>query len=366
MEYSFFTCSHYNIIAMRLLIMILLFSSTVNAQGFKSYIQYFTTGSYRNTEGDLIVKTNGQLYTVWGKFHNNLDDAAVADLAAKVSADSGRNWIDLGIIQQNIGLQTTTSVSLVRISSTVVHLYFCVKNSNTDLRIYRKISSDDCATWGAPVEVINDNGYMPALNNTVRKLASGRLIISIYFSANVGVIPPNYCMAYCWFSDNNGSTWTKSTPNLTRSIGVGYTEPTTVETSAGNLLMAIRNNSGFQHFSTSTNNGATWTTPVASTLITTDSPVKIIKLSTGKLIAIHNPSGTGMTDPRNVLRLSGSTDNGATWVTIMDLEGYTAGYNFSYSSAVEYNGNLLLTYWEANSAAGKLSQKFASIPITQL
>lgn len=336
------------------------------AQIYKSYIQYFTTGSYRNTEGDLLVKTNGQLYTVWTKFHNNLDDAAIADLAAKVSADSGKNWIDLGVIQQNIGTQTTTSVSLIRMSSSVVHLYFCVKNSNTDLRIYRKISSDDCVTWGAASQVLNGTGYMPALNGTMRKLASGRLIISVYFSANVGVIPPNYCYAFCWYSDDSGTTWTRSTPNLTRATNIGYTEPNLIETSAGNLLMTIRNNSGFQHFSTSTDNGTTWATPVASALTTTDSPAKLIKLSTGKWIAIHNPTGTGMTDPRNVLRISGSTDSGVTWQKIMDLEGYTIGYNFSYSSMVEYNGNLLLTYWEANSAAGKLSQKFASIPISQL
>lgn len=334
---------------------------------YKSYIQYFNTGSYRNTEGDLIVKTNGQLYTVWGKFHNNLDDAAVADLAAKVSIDSGKNWIDLGVIQQNIGLQTTTSVSLIRISTTVVHLYFCVKNSNTDLRIFRKISSDDCVTWAAPVEVLNGSGYMPALNNTVRKLSSGRLILPVYFSANVGVIPPNYCYAFSWYSDNNGTSWTRSTPNLTRNTNIGYTEPSIIETSVGgSLYMVIRNNSGFQHISTSSDNGATWSTPIAGTLISTDSPAKLIKLSTGKWIAIHNPTGTGMTDPRNVLRLSGSTDNGATWVKILDMEGYTAGYNFSYSSAVEYQGNLLITYWEANSAVGKLAQKFASIPINKL
>lgn len=350
---------------MKLLFVILFFASTTQAQGFKSYISYFTTASYRNTEGDLIVKTNGDLYVAWSQFHNGTFDNTTADIAAKYSTDGGKNWVDLGIVQLNIGTQTILSVSLIRISSSVVHMYFCVKNSNTDLSIYRKVSSNDCVTWSAPVQVLQDGGYMPAVNGCVRRLASGRILYPVYFSTNVGTVPP-YMVAYAWYSDDDGATWTKSTPNLTHLASIGYAEPNSVEISPGTLIMNLRNETGFQDFSTSADNGATWGTPGNSTLTSSHSPAVIRKLSTGALIAIHNPTGTGMTDVRNVLRISRSVDNGATWVKVRDLEGYTVGYNNAYPSALEYNSNLLLTYWELCAAAGKYSLKFASIPISSL
>lgn len=351
---------------MRYLLFILLLPIGLQAQ-FKAYIKYFTTASYRNTEGDLIVKNNGQYYAVWSQFRNGTDDATTADLAAKYSVDSGKNWIDLGIIQENIGIQTTMSVSLVRIGHDTVHMYFLVKNSNTDLRIYRKKSFDDCVTWSAAEQAITDPGYAIVLNAKARKVASGRIVIPVSFSANVGVIPPNYLSVYAWYSDDNGSTWTKSTPTLTLSADIGYAEPGFVETSAGNLLLHMRvQTGGFQVFSNSTNNGTTWGTPYTSTLSSTGSPCSIIKLSTGQLIAVHNPVVGGFPHIRSVLRISKSVDNGATWQLVMDLESNTLNYNFAYSSTTEYNGNLLLTYWELQPVAGKYALKFASIPISQL
>jgi len=348
---------------MRVLILLILFTNTVSAQ-FKSYIQYFSKGNYRNSEGDLIIKNNGQLYTVFTKFRNNLDDAAVADLCAKVSTTGGRDWIDLGVVQTNIGGQTTMSVSLVRTSTTKVQMYFCVKNSNTDLRIYRKISNDDCATWSAPMLVINAPGYLAVLNASVVRINSGRIVIPVYFTSNVAAIPPNYCKAYSYYSDDDGATWVKSTPDQNISSGVGYTEPCAVAINYNIVLMMIRNNSGVQHFSVSTDAGATWSVATASQLVSTDSPCKILLTSTGVLIAVHNPPG--FTDPRGVLRISKSLDSGATWVTAFDIETPVDSYNFSYASVAEYQGNLLISYWEANFNAGKIAQKFCSIPINKI
>ncbi len=348
---------------MRTLITLMLFSSGLQAQIVKSYVKYFTTASYRNSEGDIIVKTNGTYYVAWTQFRNATQDNATADIAAKYSTDSGKNWVDVGIIQENIGAQTTISVSLVRISSTVVHMYFCVKNSNTDLRIFRKVSTDDCSTWGSATEVINDGGYMPMLNGVVRKTASGRIVVPVYYSADVGIIPP-YMYVYCWYSDDNGVSWTKSTPNLTHNGSIGYAEPGFTETSAGNLLIYLRNETGVQDFANSTDNSTTFGTPYVSTLSSTHSPAKIIQLSNGHLIAFHNPSG--LSTARYAIRVSRSNDVGATWTKLMDLEYGPSNYNFSYPSAIEYNGKLLVTYWETNISVGKISLKFASIPISQL
>lgn len=353
----------------RIIVLLILFSSCACAQ-YKSYIKYFDNTSYRNSEGDLIVKNDSTYYAAWGQFGTSVADDAQASIGAKRSLDNGRNWVDMGIVQANIGLKNTVSVSLLRIGHDTVHMYFLVKNSNTDLKVYRKISIDDCSTWTAPAEVISDAGYNIVLNAKVRKLSSGRLIMPIGWVADVGAATP-YFRAYCYYSDNNGTSWTKSTPELVRNAGTGFPENGIVELSPGNLLMSMRESlTGFQWFSSSANNGSTWSSAIQSTLESTASPAQLVKLSNGSLIAIHNPNyipADATYNTRLILRISKSSDGGNTWSKVFDLEnGPTSNYNFSYPSAVEFNGYLLLTYWETNYTAGRIAQKFASIPISNL
>lgn len=351
---------------------ILIFAfSSADAQIQKGYIAYFTGKNYRNSEGDVIVKNDGAtLYSVWTEFGTSTADDAAAQIVSKTSIDGGKNWTAYKVEQANLGTQTTMSVSLVRINSTTVHMYFLVKNSATDMKIYRKISSDDCATWGAASAVISDVGYNLVLNGKVRKTASGRIVIPIAWVTDAGGSPA-YFRTYVYYSDNSGSSWTKSTPELTRSAGIGLVEPGFVETSSNNLRMHIRESlTGHQWYSTSTDNGSTWASAAEGTLSSTSSPAAMIKLSNGHLIALHNPDSIPADATYNLrvtLRISQSTDNGATWSKLFDLErGPNSNYNFSYPAVIENNSNLLVQYWETNYAAGKIALKFASIPITQL
>lgn len=334
---------------------------------YKAYIKYFTTANYRNSEGDLIVKTNGEYFAAWTQFRDGTADNSSADIAAAYSQDSGKNWIHLGIIQQNIGLETTISVSLIRINSTTVHIYFCVGNSGTDLQVYRKVSTDDCITWGTAEHVINDPGYSAVLNGQVRRVSSGRIIMAIYTSLDINNIPPDYLYSYSWYSDDNGNTWTRSTPNLTLSADIGYAEPGFFESSPGVIKMNMRVQSGgFQVFTQSNDNGETYNTPFTSTLSSTGSPAAIWRLSNGVIVAFHNPTDGPFADIRGTLRMSKSNDGGATWTTVLALDEVSNDYNFAYASITEHDGRILITYWETNKTVGKIALKFASIPLTLL
>lgn len=356
---------------MRIIFLFILFSPLLANCQYKSYIKYFDNTNYRNSEGDLIVKNDSTLYTVWTQFGTSLADDAQANINAKQSFDFGKNWIDKGIVQANIGVKNTMSVSLIRIGHDTVHMYFLVKNSNTDLKVYRKVSTDDCVTWGSPAAVISDAGYSIVLNGKVRKLSSGRIIMPIGWVADAGAATP-YFRAYCYYSDNNGTSWTKSTPELTRNAGIGFPENGVAKMSSGIMLMSMRESTtNFQWISTSADNGASWVGPASQgTLESTSSPAQLIELSSGSLVAIHNPNvipPDATYNTRLVLRISKSVDGGNTWSKLFDIEnGPTSNYNFSYPSATEFNGYLLLTYWETNYLAGRIAQKFAAIPISLL
>lgn len=348
--------------------LILLLSFPAKSQDtYKAYIKYFTTASYRNSEGDLIVKNNGDYFSAWTQFRNGTDDNSSADIAAAYSQDSGKNWIHLGIIQENLGLETTISVSLIRINSTTVHMYFCVGNSHTDLQVYRKVSTDDCLTWGAAEHIINDPGYSAVLNGQVRRVSSGRIIMAIYTSLDVNNIPPDYLYVYTWYSDDDGETWTRSTPNLTLAEDIGYAEPGFFEPSNGAIKLNMRVQSGgFQVFSQSNDNSETYNTPFTSTLSSTGSPAAIWRLSNGVIVAFHNPTDRPFADIRSTLRMSKSIDGGATWITVNALDEVSNDYNFAYPSITEHDGRILVTYWETNKTVGKIALKFASIPINNL
>lgn len=344
--------------------LIFLYSLESTAQ-YKSYIKYATRKNIRNSEGDLIVKNNGSYFAAWTQFGNNLADNASADIAAKISDDGGKNWTSLGVIQQNLGAETTISVSLLRIGGDTVHMYFCVGNSGTDLQLYRKKSTDDCTSWGPAELLINDPGYSAVLNGKVRRVSSGRIIMAMYTTADVNNIPPDYMYSYCWYSDDNGTTWSRSTPNLVLNEDIGYSEPGFFEADSGVITMNMRvQTGGVQVFSTSIDDGNTFDTPFNSTLSSTGSPASIARLSNGVIIALHNPSGLPYSDIRSLLRLSKSVDGGLTWQKVSDIDGGIEGYNFSYSSITENSGNILITYWETNLTMGRISLKFTSIPIS--
>lgn len=325
----------------------------------KSYIAPFSFGNIRNSEADILVRDDGSYLCVYSRFYVASQDNSPAKIMAKISYDKGVSWGAEFEVSPNIGDQTVLSPSLVRIDVATIHCYFLVVNSNTDLRVYMSISINDGSTWGSSTEVLS-GGYNGVLNASVKKGNGGRILIPVQKTTDI-INPEIPFDMFTYYSDDNGVTWTAST--IVNDV-TAQGETSILYLGGNNIRMVIRSTSGFQLFSDSSDNGATWGAPYISTLKSTASPAQILKYGS-TLIAMHNPNTTD--SRRNPLTISKSLDSGVSWVKITDLESentFTSGY--AYPSLTIDGDDMLVSYFELPNNIGGIGLKFAKINLPDL
>jgi sialidase-1 len=334
----------------------------VEETAVKSYIAVATAENIRNDEGDVIV-CPGYYLAAYTKFKNSPTDIGSATIVGKLSSDTtGKIWGNEFVISPNIGKINVMSVSLYRVDSNTIDCYFIVKNSTADTRLYLAASPDNGKTWSAAEQVIYENAYDIFVNASVHSVNRGRIVAPV---ASVPYFSKGYTFSnYACYSDDGGTTWTKSSV-ITPPVSGGGLEPKIVQLMGDTCLMNIRTSAGFQYFSISTDNCKTWGKPYISTLKSPSSPAEIVSFS-GELIAVYNYS----TSARNPFSISVSSDKGATWKHVSDIEtGDLSVYGWSYPSVTISNGYLLISYYETVNKSNGVqyyNQKFTKIKISTL
>lgn len=315
----------------------------------------------RNSEGDFITRKDGSILFIYTRFTGqSASDFAGSDLVSRISHDRGKTWSSEDrMVVKNEGEMNTMSVSLLRLASGKIALFYLRKNSLGDCRPHLRISSDEGESWSEPVVCINDQvGYYVLNNNRVIQLASGRLLMPV--ALHTSNFKPNatlheleksfnsYGKIYCYFSDDEGKTWTRS-ERVSIPDSIIAQEPGVVELVDGSVLMYIRTNAGTQYFSKSTHRGERWTPANPSSLVSPLSPASIVRLPNSlHLLAVWNHNT--QTDPalrgrRTPLTLAVSPDNGTTWKGMMDIETDPKG-SYCYTGIHFTSDHILLNYFD--------------------
>ena len=136
----------------------------------------------RNSEGDFVTLNDGSVLFVYTHYTaGSGGDHDPAILAARVSSDGGRTWTtDDRVIVENEGDMNVMSVSLLRLQNGRIALFYLRKNNEQDCRPVMRISTDEGATWGEPVNCITDQiGYYVLNNDRVIQLSGGRLVVPV-------------------------------------------------------------------------------------------------------------------------------------------------------------------------------------------
>ncbi|MBO6168193.1 MAG: exo-alpha-sialidase [Kiritimatiellae bacterium] len=321
-------------------------------------------GNPRNSEGAFLSLKDGRIMFAYSRYcGTSSHDHAQADIAVRYSSDNGTTWTQTDeILVKNHGGMNVMSVSLLRLQSGEIALFYLLKNSEQDCRPVMRRSFDEGKTWSDGTLCITDEiAYYVLNNDRVIQLKDGRLLFAVSKHTSDDGKFDKLGTVLTYSSDDNGKTWQrgKSAFQIVAPSGKRYAahEPGVVECSDGSVLLWIRTGADFQYFSRSTDRGETWSAPQPSQLRSPLSPASIKRLPTGELLAIwndheakpemrtHHPDKHKWANGwRSPLSAAISRDDGRTWHGSKMIEDDPEGW-FCYTAIQPLDdGTVLLAY----------------------
>ncbi len=310
----------------------------------------------RISEADLIELSDDRLCVVYTRYTAGGDDHDPADLVMQTSADGGMTWASPKVLLPNEGKCNVMSVTLRRLSSGELLLFYLRKDRRDSESLYVRRSSDEFMTLSEPVRVTQLDGYHVVNNDRVFQCSTGRLIVPAAlhtgFDDENRVTPPVEAgVPIAYYSDDKGCSWCRDeTPILsTDERKLILQEPGIVELSDGRLFMYMRTHHGSQFGCFSSDNGLSWSEPKPTPLIAPASPATIERCPwTRELFCVFNDYRSGDTHriregQRTPLCMAVSADEGKTWGKSIVLEDNPEG-EFCYTSMTWQKDRLLLTY----------------------
>ena len=221
---------------------------------------------------------------------------------------------------------------------------------NTKSFVSHVMSVDGGKTWGNLGHCDFGYLYTGAVNGAVQ-LTTGRILVPIsYYSKR----PTGKHVSMVSISDDGGKTWRPSQGECVVDTGGhlmegGSIEPACVQLRDGRVWMLMRTQGGYLYESYSSDEGETWSAPVPSRFVSSNSPAALLRLRDGRLVLVWNncmspyhEGGITTSYARQVLAVAISEDDGKTW------HGYREFARVSGKGSVTYpflnecsNGDIL-------------------------
>jgi hypothetical protein len=346
------------------------------------------SGNPRNSEGAFLAGKDGRILFVYSHFIGESgSDHAKARLALRTSGDEGQTWSDDSFITtpREDEAMNVMSVSLLRLQNGDVGLFYLLRFSWHDMRMWMRRSADDGRTWSDALQCMPAAGYYVVNNDRVVRLASGRLIIPA--ARHPARADRNEAAAVDWrghatffLSDDDGRTWRESAGFCTLPVvhtKSGLQEPGIVELPDGRLWGWARTDLGRQYEMFSLDRGETWTLPAPSRFTAPNSPLSMKRVpATERVLAVWNPAPAyetrvltrpgGDRTPLVLAMGSGPTTGWSPAQIIDGPEEPTSGY--SYTAIHFTKTDVLLAYCAGGEAdKSRLARlRIRKIPLTAL
>ena len=336
-----------------------------------------STAFPRNSEGAFVSLASKRILFAYTQFYGGARDESPARIVARYSDDGGRTWSSTDqVLVENEGTANVMSVSLLRLQSGTLALFYLRKNSWIDCRPMVRFSSDEGASWSEPRVMTHAPGYFVMNNDRVIQLRSGRLVAPLAFHRARNDAPhqsssfDSRAIALWLLSDDEGLTWREAKDWLSLPVTntrTGLQEPGVVELTDGELLSWFRTDQGEQWFSRSSDSGEHWSLPVASSLLSPVAPASIQRWPDSPwLLGVWNDHSTDLaaaSGKRTPLAAALSLDAGASWGYRRLLESDPEGW-YCYTAIEATSEAILLAYCAGDATVGKLNRlRIRRLPI---
>lgn len=321
----------------------------------------------RNSEGDIVQLKDGRLCLVYSRFTGGTRDHSPADLAMRTSGDNGKTWSGDKIIVPNEGKCNVMSVSILRLKTGPLLLFYLKKDQRRRAcNTFVRSSTDEFKTLSEPVRVTLLEGYHVVNNDRAIQISTGRLIVPAALHTGfdeTGSVTDftGKGIPMVYYSNDEGRSWHRSktavTPVSERKLVLQ--EPGVVELKDGRLWMFMRTTHGCQYGCYSSDKGVTWSQPEPTNLASPCSPATIERIPwTGDLLCVWNDhSGTHpfTEGKRRPLCVALSKDDGRTWSRSRVIEADPDGW-FCYTSMTFVDNRVLLSYCAGDKQVGGLNR----------
>lgn len=326
-----------------------------------------TPANPRNSEGSFATLTSGRILFIYTHFYGGAEDGSAARLVAIQSSDQGRTWSPPQTVLENSAGNNLMSVSLLRLKSGRLALFYLVKNSWIDCRPHMRVSADDGVTWSEPKLVVEAPGYFVLNNDRVIQTSTGRLIVPVGFHRSRATDPKSSrsfdgkSITMWYYSDDEGTTWRESNTWWCAPVACssGLQEPGVVEIAKNRLLGWSRTSLGAQYGFVSSDNGANWSPPLPTELQSPTSPASIKRLpNSADLLAVfndHSGQFSFVKGKRTPLVVAFSSDQGQTWPRRKPIEDDPNGW-YCYTAIHFVDDAMLLGYCAGDPKVGGLNR----------
>jgi len=215
-----------------------------------------------------------------------------------------------------------------------------------------RFSADEGVTWSRRQRITPDTDeYHTGCHDRSYTLASGRVIVQCHTLFPADRSRPGGSTSarngtYFAYSDDNGGTW-RRTAVQTDPRRDHFEEASLVQRSDGSLLQVIRSKDGQSFYGESIDDGANWSQPRPSGVVTSEAPSLMVRLpKSSDLLLLWNSNfnpDEQLLGLRSPLLCAVSKDGGRTWGLPKALET-NPHYSWEYPSIIFDRDHALIYY----------------------
>jgi hypothetical protein len=292
----------------------------------------------------FVRLADGTLMGIGQRARKNAQGEAETTVSARYSKDNGAAWSDeMALFPMPSGPGEWSFSEALVDRDGELHTFFMIVQSGVaaeggegERPLVGELSSaridigymrsfDARTRWSKPKVLWI--GYTGALNSVIQ-MESGRILLPFSYltsrnwgNRGEGLAAFTFMGQYnCTviYSDDGGETWSLGTDLMTPVPDIvsayGAVEPVVVQLSGGRVWNLIRTQTG-RFWESFSQDGANWSEPKPTDIISSDSPAGLVRLSDGRLVLFFNnclryPYAYG---GRQVLHAAISEDSGRTW-----------------------------------------------------